>query len=68
MSFSRISCSETRGVGDGVGNEESGSAARGSGFPIFEHGVEELNPEVIRVLGGRQAEREASSRAEIYAL
>ena len=44
------------GVGGGVGHDEAGSAL------FIERGVEELNPEVIGVVGARQAEREAAAR------
>ena len=46
------------GVGGGVGHDEPGAAL------VVQRGVEELNPEVVGVVGARQAEREAAARAD----
>ena len=46
------------GVGGGVGHDESGAAR------FIQRGVEELNPEVVGVVGARQAEGEAAARAD----
>ena len=46
------------GVGGGVGHDEAGPAL------FIERGVEQLNPEVIGVVGARQAEGEAASRSD----
>ena len=47
------------GVGGGVGHDEAGAAFR------IQRGVEELNPEVVRVVGARQAEGVAVARADL---
>ncbi|MGA7394413.1 MAG: hypothetical protein WBW78_17290 [Terrimicrobiaceae bacterium] len=46
------------GVGGGVGHDESGATLG------VERRVEELNPEIIRIVGAWQREREASGRAD----
>ena len=46
------------GVGGGVGHDEAGAAL------VVQRGVEELNPEVIGVVGARQAEGEAAAGAD----
>ena len=46
------------GVGGGVGHDEAGAAL------FVQRGVEELNPEVVGVVGARQAEGKAAARAD----
>jgi hypothetical protein len=46
------------GVGGGVGHDEAGPSF------LIQRGVEELNPEVVRVVGARQAEAVAAHGAD----
>ena len=52
------------GVRGGVGHDKPSPPAGSSGLPIFQRRIEELNPEVIGVVGARQAEGEAASRSD----
>ena len=46
------------GVGGGIGHDKAGAAFR------IQRGIEKLNPQIIRVVGARQAERKAAARAD----
>ena len=58
MSFCRNLLLGGAGVGGGVGHDEAGAALG------VQRRVEELNPEVVGVVGARQAEGEAAARAD----
>ena len=58
MSWRRISCSAERASEAEFGHDEAGAAL------FIQRGVEELNPEVIGVVGARQAEGEAATRSD----
>lgn len=53
-----MSRSEARGVGGGFGHHKPGAAL------FIERGAEELNPEVIGVVGARQAQGKAAARSD----